>query len=51
MLKNNQKAIGNNSPDSGFKKGMTSWNKGIPCSEETRKKISQTKKNQYASTT
>ena len=41
----------NFSPDSGFKKGMTSWNKGIPCSEETRKKISQTKKNQYASTT
>ena len=28
------------SPDTEFKKGQLSWNEGIPCAEETKKKIS-----------
>lgn len=34
---------GRKSPGS-FKKGNIPWNKGIPCSEETKKKISDTKR-------
>jgi hypothetical protein len=43
-------AIGRqNSPSTQFKKGRISPNKGIPCSEETKKKISETKrKKQYS---
>jgi len=31
-------------PIAGFKKGRTTWNKGIPFSEETKKKMSEAKK-------
>ena len=34
----------NLSPDTEFKKGMTPWNKGIPCSQMTKNKISKSNK-------
>ena len=37
-----------NHPKTEFKKGQKAWNKGIPCSEEKRRKISETLKRRNA---